>query len=77
VNLQGTDLHETNGLVAKLLSRVRDMKISHNDQDIGVTVSAGVALYQSGEPMEQWLKRADKALYDAKQQGRDRLILAA
>lgn len=77
VILQGTDIHETNELVAKLLGRIRSMRISHNDQDIGFTVSAGVALYQSGEPMEQWLKRADKALYDAKQQGRDRLILAA
>jgi diguanylate cyclase (GGDEF)-like protein len=77
VILQGTDLHETNELVAKLLVRVRAMKISHNDQDIAVTVSAGVALYQAGEAVEQWLKRADKALYEAKEQGRDRLILAA
>jgi diguanylate cyclase (GGDEF)-like protein len=77
VILQGTDLHETNELVAKLLVRVRSLKISHNDQDIAITVSAGVALYQAGEAVEQWLKRADKALYDAKEQGRDRLILAA
>jgi len=77
VILQGTDLTESNELVAKLLVRVRSMKISHNDQDIAVTASAGVALYQPGEPVEQWLQRADRALYDAKQQGRDRLILAA
>lgn len=77
VILQGTDLNESNELVAKLLVRIRALKISHNDQDIAITVSAGVALYQAGEAAEQWLKRADKALYDAKQQGRDRLILAA
>ncbi len=77
VILQGTDLNESNELVAKLLTKIRTLKISHNDQDLAITVSAGVALYQSGEAVESWLKRADKALYDAKQQGRDRLILAA
>lgn len=77
VLLQGTDLAEANELVAKLLVRVRDTKISHNDQDIAVTFSAGVARYQPGEAADHWVKRADKALYDAKQQGRNRLILAA
>ncbi|MDQ3233216.1 MAG: GGDEF domain-containing protein, partial [Pseudobdellovibrionaceae bacterium] len=75
--LQGTDLSESQELVAKVLVRIRALKISHNDQDIAVTASAGVALYQPGELVELWLQRADKALYDAKQQGRDRLILAA
>ncbi|WP_141734341.1 GGDEF domain-containing protein [Oligoflexus tunisiensis] len=77
VLLQGTDLNEGQDLALRLLGRVRTLKISHNDQDLAITVSAGVALFQVGESVEQWLKRADKALYDAKQQGRDRLILAA
>jgi diguanylate cyclase len=77
VLLQGTDLSESQELARRLLERVRTLKISHNDQDLTITVSAGVALFQVGESVEQWLKRADKALYAAKQQGRDRLILAA
>jgi diguanylate cyclase (GGDEF)-like protein/PAS domain S-box-containing protein len=48
-------------------------------RDIGaVTVSCGVALFpQHGESAEQVMKGADRALYQAKQQGRDTVVLAA
>ncbi len=42
-----------------------------------VTVSIGVAGYRIAESIEQWLERADKAMYTAKQGGRDRVALAA
>ncbi|MFZ5606588.1 MAG: diguanylate cyclase [Pseudomonadota bacterium] len=45
-------------------------------QDMPVTVSAGGAVLQPGETREQWLARADAALYRAKQNGRDRLEIA-
>jgi|GEM_PF-523303 len=76
VILQGADLTESNDLVQKLLNKVRSQRIPHNEQEIGITCSAGIALYQAGEMVEQWLARADKALYEAKQKGRDRCILA-
>ena len=41
-----------------------------------VTASFGVALAESGEQLETLLKRADEALYLAKQQGRNRVIVA-
>jgi PleD family two-component response regulator len=40
-----------------------------------VTFSAGVALHQPGEPLAQLLGRADRALYAAKAQGRNRCAL--
>ncbi len=40
------------------------------------TFSAGVALYRPGEPPSSLIERADKALYQAKRQGRDRIVLA-
>ncbi|WP_220104878.1 GGDEF domain-containing protein [Neiella holothuriorum] len=43
---------------------------------VNVTASAGVAMAESGETLEQILNRADQALYRAKQQGRDRVIVA-
>jgi diguanylate cyclase len=42
-----------------------------------VTISIGVACYKVAETLEQWLERADQALYSSKQQGRDRVTLAA
>jgi len=41
-----------------------------------VTVSAGVALWRTGETVEELLARADAALYQAKDQGRDRCVAA-
>jgi diguanylate cyclase len=36
-----------------------------------VTVSIGAAVYDFGEPLQEWAARADQALYSAKQAGRD------
>jgi diguanylate cyclase len=44
--------------------------------DLRVTLSAGVAQWQVGESLEYWLDRADKAMYEAKQQGRNRCVQA-
>jgi diguanylate cyclase len=40
-----------------------------------VTVSAGVAGYRRGESISQLLSRADTALYEAKNAGRDRVVI--
>lgn len=39
-----------------------------------ITVSIGVASYDKEEPLEDWFKRVDLALYQAKQTGRDRWV---
>lgn len=41
-----------------------------------VTISLGVAEYQPGESSESWMNRADKALYRAKENGRNQVCLA-
>lgn len=38
--------------------------------------SAGAAVLKDGENWSRWLARADRALYEAKRAGRDRLIIA-
>ncbi|GHG70199.1 GGDEF domain-containing protein [Alishewanella longhuensis] len=42
-----------------------------------VTLSAGVAILEENEHWEQWLHRADMALYQAKHNGRNQVIAAA
>jgi diguanylate cyclase (GGDEF)-like protein len=42
-----------------------------------VTFSSGVAQYQPGESIERLIERADEALYEAKQSGRNRVHLAS
>ncbi|HXF47655.1 MAG TPA: diguanylate cyclase [Burkholderiaceae bacterium] len=42
-----------------------------------LTFSAGVAAWRTHEPLEDLLRRADRALYDAKRAGKNRVEVAA
>jgi diguanylate cyclase len=46
------------------------------DSDRRVTFSAGIALRSQAEPSDDWLRRADRALYAAKEGGRDGVFVA-
>jgi diguanylate cyclase len=49
--------------------------IRETGQSIGVvTISIGAAEYEKGEPLGRWVERSDSALYQAKDQGRNRLV---
>jgi len=43
-------------------------------ETIAITVSIGVARYIHGESQEAWIERADRAMYQAKQAGRNRIL---
>jgi diguanylate cyclase (GGDEF)-like protein len=59
------------------LERVRggigNMHVAVAAGELRVTLSAGLAEHHAGETVEQTLDRAERALAEAKQQGRDRL----
>jgi len=61
---------------ARLCRHVRAMKIEANDHVLSVTISIGIAqLRIKQENWEQFLHRADEALYKAKNDGRDRWVV--
>jgi diguanylate cyclase (GGDEF)-like protein len=47
----------------------------HDHRELKVTFSAGVTEFRRGETVEQAIERADRALYHAKSEGRDRTAL--
>jgi diguanylate cyclase (GGDEF)-like protein len=64
-------------LVAKrILSRMERARVASAEGDCGVTVSIGVAQAEDSDDLESLLRRADQALYAAKQAGRNRVMSA-
>ncbi len=72
VVLPNTGLKEATEQAARLCKRIRETDINIGEM-IRLTVSVGVAEYEHGkEDWQKFLSRADMALYDAKNSGRDR-----
>jgi diguanylate cyclase (GGDEF)-like protein len=63
--------------VADRLRRQTQLMLIHPEApDFAVTASVGIAAYRKREPIEQLLNRADAAMYAAKSQGRNRVVVA-
>lgn len=73
--LPDTALHEAERVVNRLLARIRGQRMAHGEQELAITASVGVAEHRFGESYEQTFRRADQALLEAKQQGRNRYQL--
>lgn len=62
------------------VERIRDAlsatEVHFNHHAIRVTSSIGIAAIRRGESIEQWLVRADEALYEAKRRGRNCSVMA-
>jgi diguanylate cyclase (GGDEF)-like protein len=57
---------------------VSELRLYHRGEALReLTISIGVAMYpQHGDSLDQLLSLADRALYDAKHLGRNRVVLA-
>lgn len=62
----------------QLAEKIRKQIFALEIQDLGpVSISAGVAIMKTGDTLSQLLQRADNALYEAKQAGRNHVHAAA
>ncbi len=76
--LPDTDLRDARPIGERLRYTVQQTAIVGSEGATlpGVTLSIGLAQWAPGETPEQFIARADVALYQAKRQGRNRLILS-
>ncbi len=77
VFLPNTQLDSAEVLAERIRKRIEEQVILHEEEEIRFTVSLGVSeLREEMETYEQWIAAADKALYQSKEQGRNRITLA-
>jgi hypothetical protein len=64
-----TNTEQSQKLAEKLRSRIEN----HNfgAENLKITISVGFTIYRPGETLQNFIRRADLALYDAKQMGRN------
>jgi diguanylate cyclase len=75
--LPGADLAACAATADRIRVAIADCKItrrSTGEELPGITVSIGVAQFQFGESMEDLIDRCDRALYQAKKRGRNRVV---
>jgi diguanylate cyclase (GGDEF)-like protein len=72
--LVGADEEMAERVARRLCDRTRFLTLIPEDPEYRQTVSIGVASFRSGERIDDVIQRADRALYSAKSQGRDRIV---
>jgi len=70
------DLTGAHLLAERLRVAVEALQVKHEQHDFSFTVSIGLTSHIEDESLESTMQRADKALYCAKQSGRNKVISA-
>ena len=75
--LPRTPLRDSAHPANRFLEAIRHAQVMVGGQSFTISASVGLAEMRIGEGADAWLERADRALYEAKAGGRDRLMIAA
>lgn len=74
--LPNVDLEEAASTLERLQRELTKQFFMHENDRVLVTFSAGVAQRAEEEPQEEVIARADKAMYQAKHTGKNRVVIA-
>lgn len=69
-----TGLDQTQKIAERIRAAVSEAEFDIGKQNITLTISIGATLFEKAEDLEQLLSRADQALYEAKQSGRNLVV---
>ena len=75
--LPDTDSRGAMLVLSRLQQLMKKSPIKIGDKEVNTTFSAGVAFLKTEENGHAVLRRADEALYRAKKEGRDRIVIAS
>jgi diguanylate cyclase len=69
-----SDLDQATAALVRLQRELTKTFFLAEDKKILITFSAGVSMWQAGEPLDGVIKRADEAMYQAKQTGKNKVV---
>jgi len=72
--LSNSNEQQAMGIGERFRKDIEETRFQCSEEIIRVTVSIGVACYVAGESQESWIERVDRAMYQAKQAGRNRIV---
>ncbi|NEW08152.1 response regulator [Paenibacillus sp. SYP-B3998] len=75
IALPNTTAAQAMRIVQHILDKARQNPVAqYEGKPFFVTFSAGVAEWQAGQSVAEWISKADDGMYQAKQQGRNRVV---
>ena len=60
----------------EVLQKIRKEVVIHNGHEIRFTVSIGISELMGNDTVSQWMKKADQALYNSKNTGRNKVTIS-
>ena len=75
--LPGTKQEETLRLVNKLRQQIETCGFHYHGDSVKITISCGVSSFNENDTLSQVFERADKALYKAKENGRNQCVVSS
>ena len=72
--LPNTHLDEGQILAERIRKAVEQADFTYHNENIHISISMGVSLYD-GENVEDFIEKTDKALYSAKENGRNQVVV--
>jgi len=75
--LSGTDIAGAELLAERIRNKIESHTLAYDMATIKITASLGVGDLRADDTVETFIKRADEAMYKAKHNGRNRVVLAS
>lgn len=73
--LIGAETNAAKAVAEKLRKEIENMELETNGKKLNITASLGIITYTDEKSLEELIKKADKAMYEAKQQGKNRVVV--
>ena len=74
--LGGTRQQDALVVAERIAEKLSELQVSNIEPQYRITASIGITDFRRSEQVDQTMDRADRALYDAKRTGRNRVVIA-